>query len=401
MPVWHEATRKLQEEGKLELVGIIEEQHPDRCRLFMQWKKMEWPILVDSLNLLGVSAVPISLLVDEHGVVRGRVRDPVRSRQEIADFLAAKYPAPEGTPSAGESPDVQRLAARVRDGAPGASDALAWMAYGDALFLRGRAADGTRTVDAYSKAVALGGPPAAHFRRGVALRRRHESKSRQDGDLQEAFSAWGSALSQRPNQYIWRRRIQQYGPRLEKPYAFYDWVELARRDIRKRGETPSPLVVEPGGAEIAHPDKLFREDPGGSEEPDPGGRILRDKQGLVRAELGVVPATVERGKATRVHLILRPDHRLKSHWNNEAGKLVVWVDPPEGVKVDRKRHAVPNARRPVSSEPRKVEFEVRVAGNQSPGKLKIPAYALYYVCEDVDGVCRYLRQDFEVSIEVK
>ena len=26
------------------MVGIIQEQHPDRARLFMQWKEMGWPI---------------------------------------------------------------------------------------------------------------------------------------------------------------------------------------------------------------------------------------------------------------------------------------------------------------------------------------------------------------------
>jgi hypothetical protein len=41
------------------MVGIIQEQHPDRAGLFMQWKQMDWPILVDSLNLLGVAVVPV------------------------------------------------------------------------------------------------------------------------------------------------------------------------------------------------------------------------------------------------------------------------------------------------------------------------------------------------------
>jgi len=36
------------------MVGIIEEQHPDRAQLFMQWKQMGWPVMVDSLNLLNV-----------------------------------------------------------------------------------------------------------------------------------------------------------------------------------------------------------------------------------------------------------------------------------------------------------------------------------------------------------
>ena len=70
MPGWHEATKELQDAGKLQMVGIIQEQHPDRARLFMQWKKMGWPILVDSYNLLDVPVVPITLAIDEYGVIR-------------------------------------------------------------------------------------------------------------------------------------------------------------------------------------------------------------------------------------------------------------------------------------------------------------------------------------------
>ncbi len=42
-------------------------------RLFMQWKQMDWPILADSLNLIEVTAVPITLAIDEHGIIRTRL----------------------------------------------------------------------------------------------------------------------------------------------------------------------------------------------------------------------------------------------------------------------------------------------------------------------------------------
>ena len=57
--MWYDRLVELQDEFEVELVGLIQEQHPDRCRLFMQWKNMEFPILVDSLNRIGVSAVPL------------------------------------------------------------------------------------------------------------------------------------------------------------------------------------------------------------------------------------------------------------------------------------------------------------------------------------------------------
>ena len=74
----------------------------------------------------------------------------------------------------------------------------------------------------------------------MALWRRHESEHRRDGDAQAGVVRWTEALTANPNQYIWRRRIQQYGPRLDKPYNFYFWVAEARKEIRDRGEEPFP-----------------------------------------------------------------------------------------------------------------------------------------------------------------
>ena len=70
MPGWHKATSELQKSGKIKTIGIVEEQHPDRARLFMQWKEMDWPILIDPLNLLEVSGVPITIFIDEDGIIR-------------------------------------------------------------------------------------------------------------------------------------------------------------------------------------------------------------------------------------------------------------------------------------------------------------------------------------------
>lgn len=52
------------------MAGVVLEQHPDRATLFMQWKQMDWPLMWDPYNLLGLTAVPLTLLLDEHGVIR-------------------------------------------------------------------------------------------------------------------------------------------------------------------------------------------------------------------------------------------------------------------------------------------------------------------------------------------
>ncbi|HVL13287.1 MAG TPA: hypothetical protein VM529_12035 [Gemmata sp.] len=60
-------------DGKLVVLGVTQEQHSERCRLFAQWKGFDWPILHDPINVLGSSAVPIVLALDEHGIVRERL----------------------------------------------------------------------------------------------------------------------------------------------------------------------------------------------------------------------------------------------------------------------------------------------------------------------------------------
>ena len=240
----------------------------------------------------------------------------------------------------------------------------------------------------------------ALFRLGVAHRKRYDSPIRRDGDFSRAVEHWTAALDLNPNQYIFRRRIQQYGPRLDKPYPFYDWVPEARAAVEARGETPVTLRVEPGGAEFAEPLKSFAESRETGQSPDPDGRIYRDEKPLIVAESVVVPTVIEPGESARIHVVLRPDLSLKAHWNNEVDDLVFWVEPPEGFRVDRHYHTVAIPPESVSQELRQVEFEIASPENFT-GKATIPAYALYYVCEDVDGTCLFRRQDVHVELSVR
>ncbi len=377
MPGWHEKTKALQQEGKLRLVGIVEEQHPDRTRLFMQWKEMGWLLLHDPLNLLDVEAVPLTYLIDEHGVVR--YEKP--SEEDLRTFLATDY-----SPIAAEPLDLIPAAGS-------AEHLLLWE--GDASLGRAIRLLEERVHEHADDA-------RAHFRLGVALRRRYDSDSPAPNDFQKAVEHWVKALEIDPNQYIFRRRIQQYGPRLDKPYPFYDWVPEARQAVVARGETPVELRVEPGGAEFAAPLESLVDDGGPDErvEPDPEGRIYRDDKPLIRAETVVVPNAVASGEAARVHVVLRPDESVKAHWNNEVSDLVFWVRPPEGWRVDDRLHRVAVPSEPVSQEIRRIEFEILTPPGFS-GSTTIPAYALYYVCEDVDGTCLYRRQDVEATIVVR
>jgi hypothetical protein len=212
---------------------------------------------------------------------------------------------------------------------------------------------------------------------------------------------WQAALEIDPNQYIWRRRIQQYGPRLDKPYPFYDWVAQARQEIDARGDIPVVLPVDPGGAEIALPARSFVVAEGHPDEPDPQARISRDPGRWIEVETTVVPARVAPGGSARVHVALQPRTDQRAHWNNEAKDLVLWVSSGKKLAVDQPYHTVAGPERDVSQEIRRVEFEVRLPEDAAGEVLSLPVYALYYVCEDVDGTCLYRRQDVLVNIPLQ
>ena len=211
LPVWQKTVKPFIEAGELVALGVVQEQHPDRARLYQQWRQLGWPILVDSLNLLDLSVVPVPLAIDESGVVR--LTRP-RAASFEKDFLQQSYPEVEFP--AGFNRAERPKAKQVRQTVSESGSAEAYRTLGDAEFYDDTPDSLARAIEAYREAVKRDtGDGRAHFRLGVALLRRAESTHRRAGDAQAAVKHWGQALAIDPNQYIWRRRIQQYGPRLD------------------------------------------------------------------------------------------------------------------------------------------------------------------------------------------
>ncbi|TFH27132.1 MAG: hypothetical protein E4H00_09805 [Myxococcales bacterium] len=395
MPVWHKASRRWVEEGKLALVEITQEQHPDRCRLFAQWQRFDWPILHDPIDVTGAVAVPIVMAIDEHGIVRS-VRPNVETFEK--DFLNKTFPAPgDSLPSPPSIPAKPDLSALHR-GAEMLNTAQAWQQYGDALVLWAGIDENEAAIEAYRRSLQMSARDGGlHFRLGVCYRRRYESQHREDGDFQRAVDAWNRALDIDPNHYIWRRRIQQYGPRLIKPYPFYDWVDQAAREIRARGETPVELAVRPSGAEIEQPQRHFSEIGQHETAPDPDGRIHRDKARLIETEVVVVPPRIKPGESVRVHVTMRPSKTADAHWNNENEPVKLWVNALGGWKTDRQLLIAPLGERPETNESRSFEFELK-SPDDAKGSVRLSTYTLYYACEGIDGTCLYLRQDIPVDV---
>jgi len=395
VPVWHEATREWVKHGLLVLLGVTQEQHADRCRLFAQWKRFEWPILHDPINLLEAPAVPIVVAIDEHGIVRAIRPRAETLKAEFLDKTFADDAQPDAPRSAGP-PDLVSL----RRKAEASPDAGAWRSVGDALTIWGRADQLDQAIDAYARALALDkSDKNSLFRLGVAHRMRHESPARRPGDFQAAIDAWGRALELDPNQYIWRRRIEQYGPRLAKPYSFYDWVVQAKAEVSRRGEMPVPLTVEPYGSELAGPVRDVTADASAPLEPDPKAQIHRDQARLIEAEVVVVPTRVRPGQAARVHVTFRPGAAQNAHWNNESSPLRVWVAGAEGWTIPARLLEAPQGDKSESVEVRRLDFEVK-APPAAQGKTSLAAYALYNACEQAGGRCLFLRQDLTIELDV-
>ena len=149
MPVWHEATREWVKQGRLVLLGVTQEQHADRCRLFAQWKRFDWPILHDPINLLEAPAVPIVVAIDEHGIVRAVRPRPEKFEAEFLDKTFADDAQP-GAPRSSGPPDPSALVHKA-EANPAAG---AWREVGDALTIWGGAERRDEAIDAYARACA-------------------------------------------------------------------------------------------------------------------------------------------------------------------------------------------------------------------------------------------------------
>jgi len=364
------------DDNQVQLVGLIQEQHPERCKLFMKWKKMDFPVLVDSLNRLGVWAVPMLWAIDAHGVVRNTTRprkDWIRDK-----FLKTDYPESSAEP-AREQRDTGVDAFLARD----------W----------------DNAITAFEQQTKTDAKDAkAWFRLGCSLRARHDSTDRKPDDFQRAIEAWTQAVRLFPRNYIFQRRLQQYGPRLGKPYPFYDWVAQAQADLRKRGVPVEALTVPLEGSEVAAPVGRPRgaiAEPNDAKEPDPEGTIDRDKDGWVGFASVVAPKPPAIGGSVRAYLRFTPNRRKEITWDNEAGPLRVWLNVPDSIHV---ASSLLVAKMPEksssSSEVRTIELELELPDELAPGKVEVSGYALYFVCSGKRDQCVHLRQDFTIAFDV-
>ena len=383
--------------GELAAIGVVQEQHPDRAALYRQWRELPWPVLVDSLGLVGLEVVPVPLLLDEAGVVRatGRELGKPTSPEALRAAIQGAYATAPAAPTVPDARNREPLE-RSDDAEDPDSAARAFHRHR----IEGNAAALDRAIRIFEHFAKISPEdPTAQFRLGVALRARADGPTRKAGDAQRAVTLWQEALAQQPGQYIWRRRLQQYGPSLTQPYSFYDWIEIARAEITERGEVPIELVAEPRGAELADP----RAERSGTRrtslpDPDPEARVPLDVDDWISVDVTATPQRVRPGDRVRIRFSFRAETE-RAHWNNEADPLRVSLALPTGVVVCEGDVEAPQPPEPESSEERVIELELELPEDAAPGELRLPAYALYYAC-DAQGVCRYLRREVEVRFTI-
>jgi hypothetical protein len=406
-------TEALRRSNEIMVIGITEEQHPDRCRLWAQWQGIEWPILWDPFNLTGSSAVPVVMAADEHGVVQFTRLDPRRFDEQFGDeFLAVEFPKPK------EQPADPHPGVREENCGPAqlaGDDMILTPEHAMARFLWYEKVHGVpmpaRELDHAVRSMGLGlDGPADHFRLGVAHRLRYDSPDHRPEDFQSSIDHWMTALLANPSQYIWRRRIQQWGPRLDKPYPFYDWVAKAQAEVSARGEEPVAIRVPLTGSEVAAGTREIPKLEGEAKHPDPEQKLPRDSADLVSVETAAAlhtgvagPRSREPVGTARVHVVLRPDPERRVHWTNDAGPTLVWISVPEGWNIKQNLFTLELPEVASTEEVRRLDFEVRPPTGD-PGAPAKPAslkgVAFYYVCEGESGECTYLARDFEVQIPI-
>ena len=203
------------------------------------------------------------------------------------------------------------------------------------------------------------------FQLGVALRMRAETPLARADDFQRALDAWRTALLARPSQSIWRRRIQCFGPVLDKPFAFYTWIEEV-----DDGRLAVPLTVSerlprstriPGSRPSSTPQVLL----------DDTRSLPVDKGEFVRVETAVALNTAAAGGkvripigAARVHVTLRPREGVE--WAETAPDglaarpPVLMLKLPSGWQADSRRIDFPRdiPERSAAEALRRQEFEI-------------------------------------------
>lgn len=251
---WCEAVDAYRKSDKLVVLGMMEEQHRDRAELFLQWKRPPVRVLFDPLNLGFASRLPMVVAIDEIGTIRAV--NPRLSKFESFEkkFLRRK---PRKGGASVRTPQLEPADPRVlkRRAAESRIPAIE-RDYADANFLAGAAPQLDEAMRSYSRVLQQDASDAyAYFRLGVAFRTRAESPAAAPDDAAKAIECWKNALKLDPKNVVFKSRLAQFDGDADEKSGAVHWIEKARAEIRKRGETPSAIHADPSGDRAAAHEK--------------------------------------------------------------------------------------------------------------------------------------------------
>jgi hypothetical protein len=232
---WHRITKPLIDAEKLVVIGVAQEQSPERCRLLLQWLKIDWSVLHDPLNTFEVRKIPLAIAIDEHGYVQ----DPNASPSTFeAKFVNQTYPTPK-TPAYYERDFMQepKVTRRIVGETNLPED---WDQHGTSSILSWRAAWLGEGVAAFTSLTSKQPKSAAaYFRLGVAQLFRGTSKFSEDDDLEAAVKSLKKALALSPRNAVYAQRLAEAMGKDKSSQA--EWIKIAKKEIKARGDKPVDL----------------------------------------------------------------------------------------------------------------------------------------------------------------
>lgn len=395
VPRWYEALAPLVKSEKLVIVGVAHDVYAERARLFVQWKGIDGPILHDPVNHVRLSRLPRFVAIDENGYVRDTAPE---LKSFSSRFVNRKFPgAPAPIPPNTEEPPLLVVTRREAIQAHMAPEETR---HGDALLIRNLPAMLGDAVKFYRRAIKNDPRSAqAHYGLGIALRRRFESEFRRAGDFRLFVAAWKKAAALAPDHQIYQGALAALAPPGNPRRCAYQWMEEARAQLAKRGETPVALSVPPLRTETCGP--AAGEASNGDSPSAP--KAKDDEDHHVRIEAAVV-RSADPGRPTvyELHLALCPDLDRDVRWSSDASLTYVTISSKGGVRARPARLA------PLSGKgdgagvgggaPLVLSTTVTIDSGGKSGTRLVGA-AVYQVRVGDDGAPVTLRQEFSAPIE--
>jgi peroxiredoxin len=235
---WDATTKDLVKNHQLVVWGVCHDASPAQAQLFMQWKRIGWPIAHDVLNQNGIENLPLVIYINEKGIVKQVDPESGKLATKLAKSKALK---PKEIPE--EDREQLRDPKSTRRAASEGRSAEALCLHGEALIIAGLPAQIDEAVEVFSKASqSEPGNVRAWFGLGVAHQIRHQrggsADSKGDDDSKAAAQAWKKVRELAPDNEVLKIEIQQFKKKSGDVEKMFGWVEEARKEIIARGEKP-------------------------------------------------------------------------------------------------------------------------------------------------------------------